>query len=169
MARTQLLNIPKGTIIMPQGKPVEHLYFINSGIVRLLRQGKESDTTIDFVPELEFASTVIYILNEQPSPCALETLTDIEALYWSKEDVLELRGMISATEAIEKVMLERLLSWNQDREVDVLNLTPEERYLKLMDIYPEIIQEVPLKYIATYLGIHQDSLSRIRSKVSRKS
>lgn len=167
-AHTRLLHIPKNTVIMAQGKPVEHLYFINSGVVRLLRYTGDTDTTLDFVPQREFASTVFYIRNGQMSPCALETLTDVEALYWSKEDVLSMLAAAESSAAIENAMLDRLLNWKQDREVDVITLTPEEQYKKLLRDLPEVVMQVPLKYIASYLGIHQDSLSRIRNKVSRK-
>lgn len=166
---TRMIRIPKNTIIMPQGKMVTQLYFINNGLVRLLRQFRDSDTTIDFVPEHEFASTVIYIRNEQSSPCALETLTDVDALYWEKEEVLYLLENISCGTKIEQAMLNRLLNWGQDREIDIITMTPEERYIKLLRENPAVVSMIPLKYIASYLGIHQDSLSRIRNKVARKS
>lgn len=166
---TRVIRIPKNTIIMPQGKMVTQLYFVNNGMVRLLRQFRDSDTTIDFIPEYEFASTVIYIRNEQLSPCALETLTDVDALYWEKEEVLYLLENISCGTKIEQAMLDRLLNWGQDREIDIITLTPEERYIKLLRENPAVVSMIPLKYIASYLGIHQDSLSRIRNKVSRKS
>jgi CRP-like cAMP-binding protein len=168
MAHTRLRRFPKNTILMAQGKPVEHLYFVNSGVIRLLRNTTEGDTTLDFVPVHEFASTVFFIRSGQLSPCALESLTDVEALYWSKEDVLTLLAGAECGPAIEMAMLGRLLNWKQDREVDIITLTPEEQYKKLLRDLPEVVMQVPLKYIASYLGIHQDSLSRIRNKVSRK-
>src|SRR5215217_2735378 len=149
---TRMIRIPKNTIIMPQGKAVTQLYFINNGMVRLLRQFRDSDTTIDFVPEHEFASTVIYIRNEQASPCALETLTDVEALYWEKEEVLYLLENISCGTRIEQAMLDRLLTWGQDREVDIITMTPEARYIKLLRENPAVVSMIPLKYIASYLG-----------------
>lgn len=169
LSHTQSISIPKHSIIMPQGKAVTRLFFINDGIVRLMRQHTKGDATLAFVPAHEFAALMVYILNEQPSPCALETITDVQALHWSREDVLYLREHLSVAAEIEAAMLERLLSWNQDRELDIMNYTPEERYIKLMREQPEVIHRVPLKYIASFLGIHHDSLSRIRNKVARKS
>lgn len=169
MRHTELLHIPKGSIIMHQGKKVEDLYFINNGMARLYSKVGDTDTTIDFVPQHEFASTIIYILNQQLSVYALHTLTDMEALHWDRETVLFLRENTNAAQKIEATLQLRLLTWIQDRELDVLNLTPEARYDKLFLQYPEVVQQVPLKYIASYLGIHQDSLSRIRNKRTRKS
>ena len=164
-----MIRVPRGSVIMPQGKPVQDLYFINSGIVRLYGTADTVDTTIDFVPEHEFASTIIFILNQQPSFYALDTLTDVVALHWTREDVLYLRENVRCAPAIEATLQLRLLNWIQARELAVLNLSPEERYNNLFESYPAVIQQVPLKYIASYLGIQQESLSRIRRKWTRRS
>lgn len=167
MRYTELIQLPKGSILMAQNKKVQDLYFINSGIARLHSKVAGEDTTIDFVPEQEFASTIIYILNQQPSVYALDAVTDITALHWTREAVLHLRAHITCAPLIEATLQMRLLTWIQDRELDILNLSPEERYHKLFDTYPRVAQEAPLKYIASYLGIQQESLSRIRRKWTR--
>lgn len=164
MRYTEVIHLPKGRVIMPQGKPVQDLFFINSGLVRLYSKVDGIDTTIDFVPEHEFASTLIFILNQQPSVYALDTLTEVTALHWSRETVLYLREKVSCAPVIESVLQVRLLNWIQDRELDVLNLSPEERYQKLFQTAPKVAAQAPLKYIASYLGITQESLSRIRRK-----
>ena len=166
---TRQMFIPRNTIIMKQGKPVEHLYFLNDGIVRLYRVHDRIDKTIDFISWNEFVSTAVYVFNKVPSPCALETLTDVNALFWEEDDLLAIREKTTCGKLIEEKLLHKLLTWNQDREIDIMTLTPEERYLKLIDTQPDVIREVPIKIIATYLGIHQDSLSRIRKKLTRKA
>jgi CRP-like cAMP-binding protein len=166
---TRITTIPKHTIIMNQGMPVERLFFLNEGIVRLFRRGTNTDTTLDFVTGNRFVLTAIHVLSKQVSPCALETLTEVSVLYWELEDIITMKENTKSAHDIEKVSIEKLLQWNQDREIDIISLTPEERYLKLLSNQPTIIQHVPLKCIASYLGIHQDSLSRIRKKLSRKN
>jgi len=166
-ARTRRTTIEKNTIIMQQGKSVDRLYFLNSGTVRLLRVHNTTDITIDFISWNVFVSTVVYLVNREPSPCALETLTETDAFYWELEDLLYLKEHTKVVSAIEQALLSRLLNWNQDREMDILSMTPEERYIKLMNTQPDVIRDVPLKFIASYLGIHQDSLSRIRHKLAR--
>jgi CRP-like cAMP-binding protein len=165
---THQISIPKNTIIMKQGRPVERLYFLNSGIVRLYRVQDEIDQTIDFVSWKEFVSTAVYVFNQRISPCALETLTPVEGFCWEREDLFVIKEQTSCGAKIEEALLDRLLNWTQDREIDIMSLTPEERYIKLLDAQPSVVQGVPLKIIASYLGIHQDSLSRIRKKYSRR-
>ena len=165
---TSFKVVPKNSLIMPQDRPVEKLYFINKGITRLFRRNKNTDTTIAFVKENQFASTIIYLLNQVPSPCAIETCTETELLYWRRDDIIQLKEQTSLGKHLEVTLTELLLTWNQDREVDKLSLEPEERYLKLIETHPMVIQQVALKHIASYLGIHQDSLSRIRKRLNKK-
>jgi len=165
---TSFTIVPKDHILMPQNKPVENLYFINKGITRLFRIHNGIDTTIAFVKENEFASTIIYLLNQVPSPCAIETCTETELLCWTRDDIIQLKENTSLGNRLEVVLTELLLAWNQDREVDKLSLDPGERYLKLIDTHPLAIQQVALKHIASYLGIHQDSLSRIRKRLNKR-
>ncbi|RYD81934.1 MAG: cyclic nucleotide-binding domain-containing protein [Sphingobacteriales bacterium] len=160
--------IPKNTIIMQQGRAVEKLYFINSGLVRLCRQHGDDGTTIAFIKENEFASTIIYLLNQVPSPCALETCTDLEVLYWERSDIVYLKEHTALGNHLETALTEILLTWLQDREVDKLSLDPEKRYKKLIRTMPAGLQQVPAKHIASYLGIHTDSLSRIRKRLNKR-
>lgn len=166
---TERIFIPKNTIFMPQERQVEHLYFINNGLARLYRVQNDNDTTIAFVKENEFASTIIYLRNEVPSPCALEACMDMDLLCWKKNDLLQLLDQTHFGKKLESTLTEVLLAWIQDREVDKLSLVPEERYLKLIQTHPAVIQQVPIRHIASYLGIHQDSLSRIRKRLNKKS
>jgi CRP-like cAMP-binding protein len=161
--------IPKHSIIMQQGKVVRKLYFLNKGIVRLFRIHEGNDYTLGFVSAVDFMSTPLYLLNGVPSTCALEALTNIEVLEWTKADVKAIKEKVPKAYEIEQAIMHRLLTWLQDAQIDAICLTAEERYHKLLREEPELVQTIPLKYIASYLAIHQDSLSRIRKQVSLRS
>jgi CRP-like cAMP-binding protein len=160
--------IPKNTVIMEQGRPVGSLYFMNAGIVRLYRIHNEVDYTLGIVSSNDFISTPLYLANGSPSTCGLETLTDIEVLEWGKQEMQIIRAAFHQGYELELALMDRLLSWLQDGQIDARCLSAEERYLKLMEEQPEVVRSVPLKYIASFLGIHQDSLSRIRKMVRHK-
>src|SRR5690606_30657866 len=76
----------KHSIVMQQGKVVRKLFFLNQGIVRLFRVHEGNDYTLGFVTENDFISTPLYLMNGEPSTCALEALTDIDVLEWTKAD-----------------------------------------------------------------------------------
>jgi|SRR5690606_11378343 CRP-like cAMP-binding protein len=166
---THQRNIHKHSIIMQQGKVVKKLFFLNKGIVRLFKIHEGNDYTLGFVSEKDFMSTPLYLLNEEPSSCALEALTDIEVLEWTKADVQAIKQKVPKAYEIEQAVMHRLLTWLQGTQVDSICLTAEERYHKLLREQPELLQNIPLKYIASYLAIHQDSLSRIRKQVAQRS
>jgi len=65
-------------------------------------------------------------------------------------------------------MAERALVYDDDRVKSLLYDTPEERYLNLMERDPELLQEIPLYSIASYLGIRPESLSRVRANLNKK-
>ena len=161
--------IPKNTVIMEQGRPVESLYFLNDGIVRLYRVHNDIDYTLGIVSGNDFISTPLYLANGVPSTCALETLTDIEVLEWGKQEMQIIRKEFHQGYELELAIMDRLLSWLQDGQINAICLTAEERYLIMLQEQPEVIRSVPLKYIASLLGIHHDSLSRIRKMVKLKS
>lgn len=159
----------KHSIVMQQGKVVRKLFFLNQGIVRLFRVHEGNDYTLGFVTENDFISTPLYLMNGEPSTCALEALTDIDVLEWTKADASFIKERVPKAYDIEQAIMHRLLTWLQDAQIDAICLTAEERYEKLMKDQPELLQSIPLKYIASYFAIHQDSLSRIRKNIAQRS
>ncbi len=167
-AHTQHRVLPPHSLLMEQGKVVNALYFLNSGIARLYRVEKGVDHTLGIVSGNYFLSTPLYLQSGQLSTCALESLTEIDVLVWDKESALVLKQRLPKMYDLELAIMDRLLNWLQDNQIDAICMTAEERYRKMMDIQPEVIQQVPLKYIASLLAIHQDSLSRIRKTLGQK-
>ncbi len=168
-AQTQHKILPAGTVLMKQGKEVQSLYFLNRGIARLFRVEKDVDYTLGIISHRHFLSTPLYLQNGQLSSCALEALTEVEVLEWNKGGALALKKAIPRMYEMEMAIMDRLLNWLQDHQIEAICMTAEERYKKIMDTQPEVIQQVPLKYIASLLAIHQDSLSRIRKQVTQRS
>lgn len=158
---------PAQTILMEQGKTVKWLYFLNKGIARLFRIHKETDHTLGIITEDDFVSTPLYLFSGAISPCGLEALTEVDVLMWDKPKVAAMKEQIPRMYNLELAVMDRLLNWIQDSQIDAVCMTAEERYQKIMNEQPEIIQQIPLKYIASLLGIHQDSLSRIRKTLAR--
>lgn len=167
--RTAHAGFQKNTIIMKQGRPVTEFYYINSGIARLFVKHNKEDITIAFINAPQFASTIHYLLNGLPSPLAIETCTEIKALQWTRADITALKEHTSFGNKMEQAFTEILLNWNFEREMSRLIHSPEERYQKLLETAPLVPLQVPVKFIASYLGIHQDSLSRIRNRIHRKT
>lgn len=167
-AHTRISVIPAHTMIMQQGKRVQKLYFLNSGIVRLFRVHEGRDYTLGLISTRDFVSTLLYLQHPVPSSCALETLTETEALEWDLAAIQAIKQQVPRAYELELTLMDRLLTWLQDAQIDAMYLTAEERYHKMVRQQPELLQKIPLKYIAAWLNIHQDSLSRIRKAAGQK-
>jgi len=165
---TQHMVFPPHTVLMEQGKLVKKMYFMIKGIARLFRVQDGVDHTLGIESTNYFLSTPLLLQNGQESTCALESLSEMEVLVWDLTSVMLLKEEIPRMIAMEMAIMDRLLNWLQDNQVESRCMTAEERYYKLMESQPKVIQSVPQKYIASLLGIHQDSLSRIRKGLGQR-
>ncbi len=165
---TRYMVLPPHTVLMEQGKLVKKMYFMISGIARLFRIHDGVDHTLGIESTNYFLSTPLLLQNGQESTCALESLSEMEVLVWDLANVTLLKEEVPRMIAMEMAILDRLLGWLQDNQVKSRCMTAEERYYKLMESQPKVIQTVPQKYIASLLGIHQDSLSRIRKGLGQR-
>lgn len=114
----------------------------------------------------EFFSAYSSFITRQPSRSAIITLTAIKSSAISYN---RLQSVYTETERENKVgrlAAERLFTKKTEREMDLLTLNPEEKYRKLLADHPRLLRHIPLKYLASYLGIAPETLSRVRSNIS---
>lgn len=160
------LSCEKNTILEKEGKVPEFLYFINSGFVRVFywEDGKQITTHINCPPG--FITSFNSFTSATPASDNVECVTDCELLKITKDDLEWLYQRSTQWALFGKIIYEKSLAYNETRTKEMIGLSAEQRYLKLLAHQPEIIQQVPLQYISSYLGIEPQSLSRIRKKIS---
>lgn len=157
-----LKKFKKNANLCSIGEIEQNVYLIASGIIEVGLFADNEDKIIEFVLPNEYTSSLSSLLSQQPSDVYIKCLTDCEVWVISFSKLREasktsLEASQSYIQAIEKAYIHRV-----QREKDFLTLNAEERYLKLMETRPEIIKLIPIFRIAKYIGIHPDSLSRIR-------
>lgn len=161
------IQVSKDTIISPAGKAPEYHNFIVSGFMRnyyVDESGQEVTTDLNDGPR--FFTSYDAFVHRAPSKENLHCITDCELLQISRDDV-EVSAQLGQTQQEYTVqILQQQLEKNKQRAVDLTTLTAEQRYTKLLKEYPTIVQNIPLKYIASYLGINPGSLSRIRKDLA---
>lgn len=159
----QPVLMPKNRILEEEGKAPQHLYYIVSGFMRLFYYNDNGDevTTHLNCPHLFFTSFSDF-MNQTKSTVNVETITECQLLRITKQDYDTLMDRSLFWKNYGMHILQESVTYNEDRSADLATLTAEQRYLKLMSSYPNIIQNVPLQYIASFLGIKPESLSRIR-------
>ncbi|NMM50842.1 Crp/Fnr family transcriptional regulator [Marinigracilibium pacificum] len=165
-SKLQKEKLKKGTTLLKAGEVENHLYFISKGIVRLLIPGSENDVTFGFVFTNEFVTGYDSFLTQQPSKYQIETLTNVEVWKISKTDLEQVYNNTKTGNIIGRKMAENMFLIKSKRELSLLNKTAEERYLDLFTERPNVLEQIPLKYIASYIGITPQALSRIRKRIT---
>ncbi|WP_299247061.1 Crp/Fnr family transcriptional regulator [uncultured Lacinutrix sp.] len=158
----------KKSAIVSVGETENYISFIEEGIARFLipKEEKEKDITFGFCFKNEFVSAYDSFLTRKPSLYRLEALTEVSMWSISYEDLQEVYEKSFAGNVIGRLSSERLFLIKSKREQSLLNETAEERYLNLFTERPKLIKEIPLKYIASYIGVTAQALSRIRKRIS---
>lgn len=156
----------KKQLIIRTGQIEDHLSFIEKGIVRYFVPKLENDLTFTFAFDNSFISAYDSFITREPSNYQIQTLTP--TLLW-RITYADLQSIYTQTEIgnlVGRKASEELFLKKSQRELSLLNETAEQRYLKLFTDYPQLIQQIPLKYIASYIGITPQALSRIRKRIS---
>lgn len=155
--------ISKGDFLLKEGEIERSLYWIKSGAVRVFYLSEFDDQTIRLGYEGSMINSLSSFIKGTPSEFYIEALRKTTVKIISRERVLNL-----ANESMECVqqynsLLELLVTQQIDREVDVLITSPSERLKRVLDRSPLLFQHIPLKYIASYLRMTPETLSRIRN------
>lgn len=159
----QPVLMPKNRILEEKGKIPQHLYYIVSGFMRLFYYNDNGDevTTHINCPHGFFTSFSEFA-NQIKASANVETVTECQLLRITKQDYDTLMSESPFWKDYGMGVLQESVTYNEERSKDLATLSAEQRYLKLMDSHPDILQNVPLQYIASFLGIKPESLSRIR-------
>lgn len=157
--------VKKGTILINQNDVGDCAFFINSGYLRYYKFVDESELTIHLFSPGEFAASFCSFISAEKSNEILEAVTDSELLRVKKCDLDGLYNSDMKWQPFGRRLTEDFLVTKEKRIINQISLTAEQRYLKLMGDNPLLIQQVPVQYIASFIGIKPESLSRIRRKI----
>lgn len=159
-------EFPKKTLILRQGQVEDYVSFIEEGVIRYYIPKENKEITFELTFSNDFMGAYDSFLTRLPSVYHIETITPTKLWRLSYQDVQKIyqeteRGNLIGRLANEKMFLEKI-----KREISLLNETAEQRYLNLFTEQPDLIKKIPLQYIASYIGITPQALSRIRRRIS---
>lgn len=123
-----------------------------------------TEVTAQIVGKNNFITGFNSFVSEIKSTETIQCISDCEVLYITKSEYEILTKECDIWSAVCKRVYEKTITFHQQRTTDLLTLSAEKRYLKLLTERPELIQQVPIQIIASYIGIKPESLSRIRKK-----
>lgn len=169
LSKTETIQVKAKTLLLQAGEISKYTYFVNSGI---LRSFNINDHIIEHV--LHFACEGWWIgdmysyITEKPGNLFIEVVEDAELIRISKENHQILYQEIPKLERFFRILVENSLVAHQERLMDNLSLTAEERFEKFCSKYPTLIQRVPQKQIASYIGVTPEFFSKMKAKLLKK-
>ncbi|MEY2830101.1 MAG: hypothetical protein RIQ33_1959 [Bacteroidota bacterium] len=160
-------NVKKGEIILDYNEVCKHVYFVNSGLMRcyyFTAEGRE--ITGDFFAENKFLTDYFSFSTQQKSICVLQALEDCELISIPRPAVYLMYDKYHAGERFGRLIAEQSFIELMDSILTEKTMSPEQRYKKLIEQRPELLERVSLNMIASYLRITPEHLSRIRKKIA---
>ncbi|MRG43769.1 cyclic nucleotide-binding domain-containing protein [Chitinophaga sp. SYP-B3965] len=157
------MSVPKGTLLVTEGQYSNHMYFLLSGTIReyYVKDGK--DITDWFAIEHEFTCAINSYFLKVPSEHYVETLQPCELILVKRKALAQLCAEFHEFETLSRMAITRIMLHLQRRIVSIQFETAAQRYVNLLKVLPDITQRAPLGHIASFLGITQETLSRIRA------
>lgn len=157
-------NIRKKQLLLQDGDICKQNIFVKQGCLRgytIDKQGTEHNIT--FAPA-GGGSPIILLFTGKPGQLFIETTSDSVVQLLSREKQEQLFQEIPKFERFFRILTENALVSNQQRVIDNLSLSAQERYHKFCERYPTLISEIPQKHIASYIGVTPEFFSKMLSK-----
>jgi CRP-like cAMP-binding protein len=156
----------KNEVIKEYHKAEKYINILISGSAAHFVLANEKDTCINLFYEENIFSDYLSFLTQVPNVIKTVALEDVVTWSISHQDLNNLYARSATGIFIGKSISDAMFIRKQSEQINLLTLSPTERYLKLINERPEILQRTSLKIICSYLGITAESLSRIRKKNS---
>jgi CRP-like cAMP-binding protein len=166
-SKAQLKIIKKGDCFLETGKVARQLGFVTEGVLRVCLYNDQGEgITRAFITERHFALNISSFNNKTPSEVNFEAVTDCTLLVISEKDLIELSAVVPCwNDAFSKISAAALTNKLKISN-NMLIQDAKTRYLEFLENYPGLANRIPLSTLASYLGIKQSSLSRIRKNLT---
>ena len=161
---SSIVTIKKNKDLQPIGHTCKTIYFIKKGVARIYYFKDGIDITESFFFENSIIARVESLFTGKPSRKAIQILEDAEIIAINSTKLFKLYDAYPEIERLFRKIFEAAYVETVNRIEGIQFHSAEERYNALIKETPNVLKRVPLKYIASYLGITQVSLSRIRGQ-----
>ncbi len=156
------ITLPRNAFLKEKGSIDTNLYFIKSGSVRIFLQDELEEHTIRFGYRNNLIAALDSFLNDLPSDFYIQALKKTTVKVITKTAYLNFIEATPQNKQIWNEILKSFVLQQMERERDILTTSPIERYRRVLKRSPQLFQEIPNKYIASYLRMTPETLSRIK-------
>lgn len=162
-ALSETIHVRKKDFLIKQGSKSNHIYFITGGLFRFLCEINGNEDTLGFATAGDPFASVHSLAHDEPAACSLQAIENSTVIAVRFDDF---RRMLATHSSLMQwwstVLLEQLFALER-RYVWLSSNDASERYASLLRVRSELIHRIPVKYIAQYLNVTPETLSRIRS------
>lgn len=160
-----LKNFSKKEFLVQQGQVSAELNFIYSGSVReFFEDTNANEINTWFGLENSVAISTYSFFSQKPSLTNIQALEDVQAVVIKHTDLLKLFDQFHDIERLGRLIVEQYLVQIEEMKIILQTLSARERYEYMLKHKPEFIQRIPLKHVASFLGIQHETLSRVRNQ-----
>jgi CRP-like cAMP-binding protein len=164
-----IVHLKKHQCIASQGVVATQVGFVLEGVFRQFYTKDGEERTTYFFFDQQLIAAYMSCITARPSPVSIEALSDATCLVFPYSVLKALFSQYAGWQEFGRLFAEYVMVALEERMAGLLMLSPEERYLALMEgDQRHLLQRVPQHYIATYLGITPVSMSRIRNRIVPK-
>ncbi|MEO1484953.1 MAG: Crp/Fnr family transcriptional regulator [Bacteroidota bacterium] len=170
LRKVKIRSFKKGELLISEGCTKTEIFFIRKGLVRGFHTPSSGDeVTFQLYPETYLFTNIHSLLFDGTSKFSYEALEPTKAYVIDHADFIKVTSQnANLSELSQKFMGKRVIRQAFQRIESFVLLSPEERYLKYVQDFPNVVNRAPDKYIANVLGITPVSLSRIRSRIATR-
>ena len=160
-------KIRKRQYLLNAGDVCQYFCFVEKGLLRSFSiDNNANEHVVQFAPEGWWISDMGSFLSGDNAVYNIEALEDAELLLLTKQSLDEMLTKVPKMERFFRLLMQNNIVVLQRRIVGTLSLSAEEKYKRMIMLYPDILQRSPQQYIASFLGITPETLSRVRKQVS---
>lgn len=164
MAAWKHWDVPKDHVLLREHVVSDYIYFIEKGAARIYYHKKEKEITEWIALDQQFFLSITSFFERTPNHLIIQTLEPSLVYGIHHNDLMVLADKHHAVERLLRRMVTLSLILSQQRMDSIQFETAQERYEKLIKNRPDMLKRVPLSYIASFLGVALETLSRIRGQ-----
>jgi CRP-like cAMP-binding protein len=162
-------TLAKGDYFINEGQQARQIGFLTSGIIRAFYRNNEG---LEYNKHFFVAHNIVggysSLVTSTPNKIIQQTLSECQLLVANYSEITKLYDLFPDFERVGRRLAELYFVAKEQREIEIVLLNADERYLIFRKEYPQIEQQIPQYHIASYLGITPTQLSRIRRKFCEK-
>lgn len=160
------MMLKKGDYFLKAGRRSDRLGFVQTGIIREFVHVDDNEVTKWISTKGYFVVDLSSFVFKQTARYNLQAITDCELYVIHTNDYQKIGKVIPRWTELEKLFIAKCFTVLEDRILQHLSMTAEERYTQLFNFNKELFNQVPLQYLASMLGMTPETLSRLRKKAS---